>query len=74
MKNVDGFHWTAEVTIPKSDENKWNRNINIEVICGTFERAAEIVREAEPTAVIHVIRKVGKFQGRMYVDEAVFDG
>ena len=72
-RRVDGFHWTAEVTVPRTEKHSWAQNKNIDIICATAERAMEIVRQQEPTVVIHVIRKVGRFNGTMYVDEAVFD-
>jgi hypothetical protein len=49
------IHWEVRITDPPAEEGKWAKNINLDVITYTAQRAIELTVQQYPNAVIHVV-------------------
>jgi hypothetical protein len=54
-------HFVVEFTVERAyDSGKtWRQNLTLDVLCSTAERALEMTRAEHPSAVVHVVRRVG---------------
>lgn len=54
-------HFVIEFTVEHTYDSgkKWRQNLTLDVLCSTAERALEMLRVEHPSAVVHVVRRVG---------------
>lgn len=62
MRPVETSTWSVRYTLPKDDakDRRWAVNKSVTVVCGTLERAGELVRNLEPDAVIYSVNHKGR--------------
>lgn len=61
MSTTTAAHFVVEITeVGHQGERTYTANLSLDVICGTAERAIELMRQAHPEAVVHVVRRIGR--------------
>lgn len=66
---ITNSHFAIEYVEPPTEDRRWARNMHMEVICRSVERAIELLRErVGPDPVIHVVRRVGR-ESTLLVDK-----